>query len=195
MRTRTDGVALALFLLCACGSEENYVLSGYPPIIISPVRSAMHAQMNFRDTSGATHPQWVIVLTDAGDVCTKLATHQDYFQNAIEGFNAVIVWVPPNTIGTWFIGQDDGKGSVAGTEVLSGIPPSDAGTAQVVRLPQTLVPGVGEPISITEFNASGGQAVGNFDVLVSAPGGGGPREYAGKFKTSYCAAMATAQLP
>jgi hypothetical protein len=180
-------------LLCACGSEDNYVLSGYAPIIISPVRSAMHAQMNFKDSGGASHPQWVIVLTDAGDVCTKLATHPDYFQKPIDAFNAVIIWVPPGRIGTWFIGQGDGTGSVAGTEVLAGRPQTDGGTGQpLLRLNQVL--NVGANVSLTQFNVGGGQAIGNFDIGVADPAGL-VREFAGKFKTNYCVAMETAQLP
>jgi hypothetical protein len=192
MRTRASGVAVALFFLCACGSDDNYVVSGYPPIIISPVRSALHAQVNFKDTGGATHPQWVIVLTDAGDVCTKLATHADYFLNPIENFAAVVIWVPPNRIGTWFIGQDDGMGSVAGTEVLAGNAPSDGGPAQFVRLGEVI--GVGASVSLTQFNVGGGQAIGNFDLGIADPAGA-TREFLGKFKTSYCVAMQTAQLP
>lgn len=193
MRTRTHAAAFALLLLCACGSDDNYVISGYSPVIISPVRSAMHAQMNFRDSGGATHPQWVIVLTDAGDVCTKLATHADYFQNPIEAFNAAIVWVPPGRIGTWFIGQGDGTGSVAGTEVLSGSPQTDGGTGQ----PPLRLNGVSccsANLSLTQFNVGGGQALGNFDIGVGDPQGV-LREFVGKFKTNYCVAMETAQLP
>jgi len=193
MRTRAHGVAFALLSLCACSSDDNYVISGYPPIVISPVRSALHAQMSFKDTSGAAHPQWVIVLTDAGDVCTKLATHADYFLNPIENYDAVVIWVPPGNVGTYFIGQENGMGSVAGNEVLAGNAASDAGPAQFVRLNQVL--NVGAYVSLTQFNVGGGQAIGNFDIGVSAPGGGGTREYAGKFKTNYCVAMETAQLP
>jgi hypothetical protein len=182
-------------LLCGCGNEDTYVLSGYPPVIISPVHSALHAQMNFKDTGGgAPHPQWVIVLTDASDVCTKLATHADYFVNPIEGFNAVILWQPPGLVGTWFVGQGDGKGSVAGCEVLAGHPQSDGGTGNpVVRL--NGVPGGGATISTTQFNVgAGGQAIGSFDIGVADPLGI-PREFAGKFKTNYCVAMESATLP
>src|SRR5205814_3054792 len=119
MRRSAQCLGAALLLISsACSSDDNYVLSGYGPVIISPVRSSLAAQMNFKDSSGAPHPQWVIAMSDTDDVCTKLATHPDYFQNPIESFDAAIVWVWPGNLGTYFVGQQDINGSTAGNEIL-----------------------------------------------------------------------------
>jgi hypothetical protein len=194
MGTSARWLLLALLLwAAACSSDDNYVLSGYGPVIISPVRSSLAAQVTFTDSNGAPHPQWVIAMTDTSDVCTKLATHPDYFQTPIEVFNAAIVWVPPGNVGTYFVGQQDASGSTAGNEVLAGLALADGGSPQLTRLRG--VAGVNGFISLTQFNVgAGGQAVGNFDVGIADPGGV-VREFVGKFKTSYCTAMETAQLP
>src|SRR5438270_7650379 len=120
MRTPArECLAVALFALFACSGDDNYVLSGYGPVIISPVRSSLSAQMNFTDSNHVTHPQWVIVETDASDVCTKLLTNPTYFQNPVEVFDAAIVWVPPGNLGSFTVGQvDPNTGSIVGNEIL-----------------------------------------------------------------------------
>jgi hypothetical protein len=194
MRRSAQWLVLATPLLCcACSSDDNFVLSGYAPVVISPVRSALAAQVNFTDTSGMPHLQWVIAMTDTADLCTKLATNPGYFQTPIEVFNAAIVWVPPGNVGTYLVGQQNPSGSTAGNEILSGLALADGGSPQLLRLTQ--VNNLGGNISLTQFNVGpGGQAVGNFDVAVFDPGGVA-REFVGKFKTTYCTAMETAQLP
>jgi hypothetical protein len=191
MRTPARWLPLAL-ALCACSSEENTVLSGYPPVIISPVRSSVSAQVNYKDNSGTTHPQWVIAMTDTADLCTKVTQHPDYFQNPIENFDAAIVWIPPGNLGTYLVGQNV-NGSVAGNEVLAGVGSTDGGAPRLLRLSQVV--GVGATVSVSQFNTgAGGEARGSFDVAVFDPGGN-PREFVGRFKATYCTGMESAQLP
>jgi hypothetical protein len=179
-------------MLAGCSSEENTVLSGYPPIILSPVRSSISAQMNFKDTNGVTHPQWVVAMTDTPDLCTKITQHPDYFQNPIENFDAVIVWFPPGNLGTYTEGQNI-NGSAAACEVIGGGAATDAGAAQTLKLGPFL--GLGGTISVTQFNVgAGGEAKGSFDIAVTDPGGL-PREYVGTYKATYCTGMETAQIP
>jgi hypothetical protein len=194
MRTFFRCLALAAaLLLSGCSSEDNYVLSGYSGVVISPVRSSIAAQMIFTDTNHTQHQQWVIAMTDTADVCTKLATNPNYFQTAAEVFSAVILWIPPGNVGRYFVGQQDVTGSTAGNEVLAGLALADGGSPQLLRLSQAN--NVGGSISLSQFNiGAGGQAVGSFDVGVIDPSGIA-REYAGKFKTTYCAAMEQAVLP
>ena len=184
-------LAVALFALFACSGDDNYVLSGYGPVIISPVRSSLSAQMNFTDSNHVTHPQWVIVETDASDVCTKLLTNPTYFQNPVEVFDAAIVWVPPGNLGSFTVGQQNTTGATVGNEIVVGLALADGGSSQLTRL--TEVVGVGGVIRLSQFDV-GGQAVGSFDVAVFDPGGTA-REFVGKFKTSYCTAMESAILP
>jgi hypothetical protein len=180
-----------LAALAGCGSEENVVFAGYPGAIISPVRSSMSAQVTFNDANGA-HQQWIIALTDGPDLCTKVTAHLDYFQNPPENFVGIILWVPTGNIGTFIVGQNFG-GSTVGDEVLIGTGPVDGGMPGLTRL--SGVVGVGGNISLTQFDAGpGGEAKGSFDVAVFDPGGS-PREYAGKFKATFCPGAANAQLP
>src|SRR2546423_541332 len=125
----------SLATLAGCGSDENTVISGYPPAVISPVRSSMSAQVNFTDGTGS-HQQWVIAMSDVPDLCTKVTAHHDYFQNAIESFTAILVWVPPGNIGTFFVGQNDPAhpGATVNDEVVQAAV-TDAGPPQLRKLP------------------------------------------------------------
>jgi hypothetical protein len=189
---RIPASSLAAFLLAAaCSSEENTVLSGYPPIIISPVRSSISAQMIFRDSTGM-HQQWVVAMSDTPDLCTKITQHPDYFHNPIENFDAVILWMPTGNLGTYIEGQNVG-GSVAGCEVIGGAVTTDGGPPATLTLGQFL--GIGGTISVTQFNVgAGGEARGRFDIAVTDPAGN-PREFVGTYKATYCTGMESAQIP
>ena len=183
----------SLAALAGCGSEENTVISGYPPAVISPVRSSMSAQVTFTDGTGA-HQQWVIAMSDVPDLCTKVTAHHDYFQNPIESFTAVLVWVPPGNIGTFFVGQTDPShpGSTVNDEVVQGLV-TDGGPPQVRRLPGVIFQGAN--IGLSQFDVGpGGEARGSFDVVIADPGGN-PHEFAGKFKATYCPGAEQAALP
>lgn len=188
----------AIAALAGCGSEDNTVISGYPPAIISPVKSAMSVQVSFKETSGATHPQWVIILSDGPDLCTKVTQHLDYFQNPIENFVAILVWVPPGNLGTFFTGfttgtNPDGSVSTTGNEVVVGAAGVDGGAPAIARLVE--VDGMGGNIGLSQFNTGpGGEAKGSFDVAIFDPQGN-PHEYIGKFKSTYCPGAENALLP
>ena len=191
MRTLARRLLPSLLLVSACGSEDNYVLSGYAPVTISPVRSAIAAQMTFTDQNSMHHSQWVIAMTDTSDVCTKLGTNPNYFLTPSENYDAAILWVPPGNVGTYILGQSDSSGSSAGAEILVGVAASGGGAPQLTRLPGIVNFG---NITLSQFYVgAGGEADGNFDMLVATPGGS--REFAGKFKTSYCTNMENAALP
>jgi hypothetical protein len=189
MRVPAPCLAL-LTALAGCGTDENVVLSGYPPAIISPVRSSISAAVTFTDASGGRHPQWVVAMANVPDLCTKVTAHPDYFRTPIENFVAIVLWVPPGQIGTFFVGQSI-SGSEVNNEVLVGTGPAGSTPPQVVRLAG--VSRFGANIGLSQFDV-GGEARGNFDVLVSDPNGV-PREFAGKFKATYCTGAEQAQLP
>lgn len=191
---RAPALLLASFATVAgCGSEENTVISGYAPAVISPVRSSISAQITFTDASGS-HPEWVVAMSDVPDLCAKVTAHRDYFQKPIESFTAVVVWVPPGNIGTFFVGQGDAAhpGSTTNDEVLQGFGP-ETGNAHLVRLPGVIFPGAN--IGLSQFDVGpGGEAKGNFDIVISDPSGNS-HEYIGKFKATYCPGAEQAQLP
>src|SRR5437899_436304 len=174
---RFPALLVASFAAAAgCGSEDNVVLAGYSAVI-SPVRSSISTQATFTDASGS-HPQWVIAMSDVPDLCTKVTAHHDYFQNPIESFTAILVWVPPGKIGTFFVGQTDPArpGSTTNDEVLVGFGP-DTGNPHIVRLPGVIFPGAN--IGLSQFDVgAGSEARGGFDVVISDPGGGS-HEFAG----------------
>jgi len=190
---RLPSLSLALLAaLAGCRSDDSSVLSGLPGVTISPVRSSISTRATFTDTNGGQHPQWVIAMTDVPDLCAKVTAHPDYFRNPMESFDAILVWVPPGNIGTFFVGQNFG-GSEVNDEVLVGVGPAGGAMPRVVRFPG--VAGLGANIGLTQFDAApGGEAQGNFDVLV-ADLNGIPRELIGKFKATYCAGAEQVQLP
>src|SRR5713101_7754850 len=151
---RLPSLLALLAALAGCGTEENFVVSGLPGVTISPVRSSISTRATFTDANGGQHPQWVIAMTDAPDLCAKVTAHPDYFRNPIENFDAM---------------------------------------PRVVRFPGVAV--LGANIGLSQFDAGpGGEAKGNFDVLVADPNGIA-REMIGKFKATYCAGAEQAQLP
>lgn len=185
--------ALTLAMLAAlvgCSGDDNQVTSGFPGVIISPVRSSISAVVTFTDTNGNQHQQSVVAMTDAANLCTKIAANPAYFQAASENFNAILFWFPPNVVGTGFIGQSFPDGTAINTEVVVGI----VGGATPRLFKFRGVTGAGA-IVVNQFNTGpGGQAIGNFDVGVS-DSGGVTREMIGMFKATYCQGMEPAQLP
>jgi hypothetical protein len=180
----------AIYALLGCGSEENSVLAGYAGAIISPVRSSISSQVTFTDVSGAQHVQWIVAMSDVPDLCSKVTAHPDYFRTPIENFTAIIVWFPAGLIGTFFVGTAGPNGEATNNEVLVGSGPA-SGTPAVTRLPGVIIQGAN--IALSQFDV-GGEAKGNFDVVISDPGGGA-HEYLGRFKATYCPGAERAQLP
>src|SRR5713226_6174230 len=177
---RLPSLLALLAALAGCGTEENFVVSGLPGVTISPVRSSISTRATFNDANGGQHPQWVIAMTDAPDLCAKVTAHPDYFRNPIENFAAILV------------GQNFG-GAEVNDEVLFGVGPAGGAMPHVVRFPGVAV--LGANIGLSQFDAGpGGEAKGNFDVLV-ADTNGIAREMIGKFKATYCAGAEQAQLP
>ena len=70
MRFRASSLAVVA-ALAGCGGDDNQVTSGFPGVIISPVRSSISAKVTFHDSNGGSHVQSVIAMTDASNLCTK----------------------------------------------------------------------------------------------------------------------------
>ena len=189
MRIRDSSLAI-IAALAACGGDDNQVTSGFPGVIINPVRSSISAKVTFHDSNGGSHVQSVIAMTDAANLCTKITANPAYFQTATENFNSIIFWFPPDRVGTGIIGQSFPDGTAINTEVVLG---SVSGASPILaKFGGVTNSGT---IVITQFNTGpGGEAIGNFDVGVF-DGNGVPREMLGKFKAIYCQGMEQAQLP
>jgi hypothetical protein len=175
--------------LAGCGSEENYVLSGWPGAVISPVRSSMSGVGKFVD-GGTPRDRWVVVMSDQPGLCTKITDNPNYFQTPTEGFTAILLWVPPGMLGTFFVTTQSTEN---GNAVLVGIPPADAGAGTLRRFGP--VANVGGRIGLSQFDIGpGDEAKGSFDVAISDVNGF-PREYLGQFKATFCPGVANANLP
>ncbi len=178
-----------LAALAGCGSEENFVLSGWPGAVISPVRSSMSGAGTFTEGT-TTRTRWVVAMSDQPGLCTKVTQNPDYFQVPTEGYTAILLWVPQGSLGTFFVTSNT---TDVGNEVLVASPPADGGTGTLLRL--SAVTNVGGRISLTQFDTGpGGEAAGTFDVAIFDPGGR-PREYLGRFKATFCPGLAAAKLP
>ena len=190
MRFRASSLAVVA-ALAGCGGDDNQVTSGFPGVIISPVRSSISAKVTFHDSNGGSHVQSVIAMTDASNLCTKITQNPAYFQTtATENFNAVIMWFPPDRVGTGIIGNSFQDGTAINAEVAVGI--VSGGTPGVFKFGGATNSGT---IVVTQFNTGpGGEAIGNFDFGVF-DSNGVPREMLGKFKAIYCQGMEAAQLP
>jgi hypothetical protein len=172
--------------LAGCGSEENYVLSGYAGAVISPVRSSMSGIGKFVE-GNTTRERWVVAMSDTPGLCAKITDNPGYFQTPIESFTAIVLWVPQGNLGTYFVGTPD-----TGNEIVQAAVPSDGGTP--IRRRLIGVANFGR-IGLSQFDLGpGGEAKGSFDVAVFDPGGI-PREYVGQFKATFCPGLANAQLP
>jgi hypothetical protein len=190
MRVPALTIAIA-FALAGCGSDDNTVTSGFPGVIISPVRSSISAAVIFTDSSNVQHPQWVVAMTDAPNLCAKVTANPTYFQTATENFSAILFWFIPGQVGAFFVGTSRGQSS-NNTEVVLGSAPA-GGTPAIAKF--SGVTGFNGEIVVSQFNTgAGGQAIGNFDVVV-ADGNGFPRELLGKFKATYCTGFEQAKLP
>jgi hypothetical protein len=189
MRVSASSLAIVA-ALAGCGGDDNQVTSGFPGVIISPVRSSISAVVTFHDPNGNTHRQSVIAMTDAANLCTKITTNPAYFQTASDNFNAIVFWIPPDRVGTGFIGQAFSDGTAVNTEVVLGS--VSGGTPALAKFGGVTNGGT---IVVNQFNTGpGGEAIGNFDVAVF-DANGVPRELLGKFKAIYCTGMEQAQLP
>jgi hypothetical protein len=186
---RAPGPTLALIAaLAACTGDDNQITSGFPGVIIAPVRSSITGRVTFHDASGNPHLQAAIAMTDAPNLCSKVTANPAYFQTPTENFSAILLWIPPDTVGTGFIGQSFSDGTGINTEVVLG-----AAAGGILKFPG--VSPNGGIIVVNQFNSGpGGEAIGNFDVAVR-DSGGVPREMLGKFKAIACDGFNNAQLP
>ena len=184
MRAPLATLAL-LAVLPGCGNPDNLVIGGFGPAVINPVRSAIHGVAPVQ-VNGSPQQLSVIVLADTTDLCAKVTAHTDYFHVPSDNFSALLLFTPAGLIGDFFVGQNN-----TGNEIVLGAVATDGGTAPLFAF--TGFPG--GQISMAQFNTGpGGESKGNFDVFVADPSGG-IHEFYGRFKSTFCAGLANAQLP
>ena len=186
--------SLLVFALAAatsstgCGPPDSIVYGGFNGAIITDVRSAIHG--NAKVTVVQNQPpvtMSVILLSDGRDLCKKVTDHPDFFQLTYEVTTTMILFVQPDTIGTFFTGVNNNN-----AEIVAGVPTPAGGAA--IR-PNGFPAASNGGISLAEIdNNSGGEAKGSFDVGIFDQQGF-VHEFFGNFKSHACPALANVVLP
>ena len=184
----------ALVLLCAaCGSADNVIVgvvaagATTPNVLFDPIGSSIHGVATPRDASGnrVGDPLGVVIMSDQPNLCDRLKAKPDYFRNAPEGYEALILFVRLGYLGTFVVGRASDPGTAAEIVAAKG--------------PQATTPFHGldrSYISVTSFPASGGNASGSFSLIFDDPYGGNvAHAFYGRFKTNACPTLEGTLLP
>ena len=184
----------ALFLLCAaCGTADNVVVGGVargattPEVVFNGIGSSIHGTATPRDASRnpVGDPMGVVIMSDQPDLCARLKARPDYFRNAPEPYEALILFVRLRYLGTFVVGRDSDPGTAAEIVAASG--------------PQPTTPFHGltfSRISVTNWPAAGGNATGSFNLLFDDPyGSSNAHPFFGRFKTNLCPTLEGTLLP
>ena len=184
----------ALVLLCAaCGNTDNVIVGGVasgattPDVLFNGIGSSIHGVATSRDASGnpVGDPMGVVIMSDVPNLCARLKAKPDYFRNAPEAYEALILQVRLGYLGTFIVGRDSDPGTAA--EIVAA-----SGPQQTTPLPGI----VSSYISVTNWPASGGNATGSFNLLVDDPYGSGvSHPFYGRFKTNLCPTLDGTLLP
>lgn len=191
---------LAAFVLlsAACGNADNVIVGGVaagattPNVLFDGIGSSIHGVATPRDASGnpVGDPMAVVIMSDRPNLCDRLKARPDYFRNAPEAYEALILFVRLGYLGTFVVGRESDPGTAA--EVVA------AGGPQ----PTTPFHGLNSSyISVTNWpasagNATGGTASGSFSLVFDDPyGSNGAHPFYGRFKTSACPTLEGTLLP
>src|SRR4051794_14107864 len=94
-----------MVLAAACSNSDNVVVGGVsagdttPEVLFDSIGSAIHglATLYDRDGNPQGSPQVVVILSDVPGLCSRLTAHRDYFRNAPERYEALIMMIPSQT--------------------------------------------------------------------------------------------------
>ena len=185
----------ALFLLAAaCGQNDNLIVGAVasgattPDVIFDNIGSSIHGVATLRDAAGnpVGSPMGVIIMSDRPGLCDILAAHRDYFRNAPEAYEALIMMVPLGYLGTFIIGRE-GTDAPTAAEIVaaSGLQPTTPFHALNTSY-----------IALTNWADNGGNATGSFSLAFDDPyNSGTAHPFYGRFKTSFCPNLEGTLLP
>jgi hypothetical protein len=184
----------ALVLLCsACGSSDNVIVGGIaagstaPDVLFANIGSSIHGVATMRDAAGnpVGDPVAVVIMSDVANLCARLKAHPDYFRNAPETYEALIMTVRLGYLGTFIVGRDSDPGTSG--EIV-------ASSGQQATTPFHAV--TSSYIAVTNWPASDGNATGSFYLLMDDPYGSGvAHPFTGRFKTNLCPTLDGVLLP
>ena len=186
-------LAAALVALAACGNSDNLIVGGVssgtttPEILFDNINTSIHGVATMRDTNGNPigDPMAVVIMSDKPGLCQKLQSTRDYFRNAPEAYEALILVVRRDYVGTFFVGRTSDPGTAGEIVAASG--------------PQVTTPFHaldGSYIALTEWSDTGGNAMGSFNMLFDDPYGGVTgHPFYGQYKTQFCPNLEGLLLP
>jgi hypothetical protein len=183
-----------LLAAVACGSGDNVVIGSVGESNITPfiafdnIQSVISGRARLFDQAGnPSGSSEVVIISNQPGLCSRLQLHPDYFRNPPEFYLALILFLPPTDhLGTFIPGRagDEGTASeIIGVKQLGQVAPFKAVNAGYIALRDW-------------SEQPGGEAVGSFNLLYSAPqplSGGFP--FYGKFKSNVCPTLDGTLLP
>jgi hypothetical protein len=187
-------LAALTLLAAACGQNDNLIVGGVssgsttPEVIFDNIASAIHGVATMRDSTGnpVGDPMAVVIMSDVPGLCTVLNQHRDFFRNAPQAYEALVLIVPNGYLGTFIIGRQ-GVDTPTAAEIVAASGPQVTTPFHGLQ---------GSYISVTEFGTTGGEASGNFNMLFDDPYGSGvAHPFYGRFKTGFCPGLEGTLLP
>ena len=118
--------AALLVLAAACGQNDNLIVGAVasgattPDVIFDNIGSSIHGVATLRDASGnpVGSQMGVIIMSDKPGLCDILHAHHDYFRNAPEPYETLIMMVPLGYLGTFIIGRQ-GTDATTAAEIVA----------------------------------------------------------------------------
>jgi hypothetical protein len=185
--------AALLTLAAACGNTDNVIIGGVaggpstPDVLFDNIGSSIHGVATMRDLNGSPvgDPMAVVIMSNKPGLCGKIQAKPDYFRKPTEAYEALILIVRLNYLGTFVVGRDSDPGTAAEIVAVSG-----------PQVPSPLHALTSSYISLTNWSNGGGQATGSFNLLMDDPYGTGiGHPFYGRFKTSFCPMLEGTLLP
>ena len=186
-------LAALLVLAAACGQNDNLIVGGVssgattPEVLFDNIGSSIHGVATLRDAAGhpVGSPLAVVIMSDKPGLCGILAAHRDYFRNAPEAYEALIMVNRLGYLGTFIIGRGGDEDTAAEIVAASG--------SQVTTPFHALNSSY---IAITNWADNGGNATGSFSLGFDDPyNSGSTHPFYGRFKTSFCPNLEGTLLP
>jgi hypothetical protein len=187
-------LAVVALLAAACGNQDNLIVGGIaagattPDVIFDDVGSSIHGVATLRDAAGnpVGDPMAIVIMSDRPGLCPILQAHRDYFRNAPEGYEALIMMVPLGYLGTFIIGRG-GVDATTASEIVAASGPQTTTPFHAIN---------GSYIAVTDWSDNGGSATGSFSLAFDDPYGTAvAHPFYGRFKTSFCAGLDGTLLP
>ncbi|MCA1826387.1 MAG: hypothetical protein ABR567_03335 [Myxococcales bacterium] len=187
-------LAALVVLAAACGNQDNLIVGGVsggattPDVIFDDIGSSIHGIATLRDDAGNPlgDPMAIVIMSNRPGLCSTLNAKRDYFRNAPEAYEALVLIMPLGYLGTFIIGRE-GTDATTAAEIVAASGPQTTTPFHALN---------GSYIAITNWDDKGGNATGSFNVAVDDPYGSGvAHPFYGKFKTGFCPNLEGTLLP